>query len=126
MISFTGYIYFAFTPKFVMGGGGLHFGLDVRPASAWLDVSLDVFIQLKPFHYMADLRVSVGCAISIKVWFVHIRTSASVGATLHIGGPEPFEGYANVDLYLFSFTIHFGSQSRPAPPVDLFDFYKMH
>lgn len=92
MINVTGYVYFAITPKCVMGGGGLHMGLDVGPVSAWLDIALDVFIQFKPFHYTADLRVSVGCAISIKVWFVHVRISASVGAALHIEGPDPFGG----------------------------------
>jgi hypothetical protein len=92
MINVTGNVYFAITPKCVMGGGALHLGLDVGPVSAWLDVALDVFIQFKPFHYTADLMVSVGCAISIDVWFVHIRVSASVGAALHIEGPDPFGG----------------------------------
>jgi hypothetical protein len=92
MINVTGTVYFAITPKCVMGGGGLHLGLDVGPVSAWLDVALDVFVQFKPFHYTADLRVSVGCAISIDVWFVHIRVTASVGAELHIEGPDPFGG----------------------------------
>jgi hypothetical protein len=58
----------------------------------WLDVALDVFIQFKPFHYTADIAVSVGCAISINVWFVHVRVSVSVGAALHIEGLSPFGG----------------------------------
>ena len=70
-------------------------GLDVGPVSAWLDVALDIFVQFKPFHYMADLKVSVGCAISINVWFVHVRISASVGAALHIEGPDPFGGVSS-------------------------------
>lgn len=112
MINVTGNVYFAVTPKCVMGGGALHMGLDIGPVSAWLvssllgdqawmgaadfdspqDAAIDVFIQFKPFHYMADISVSVGCAISIKVWFVRVRISASVGATLHIEGPDPFGG----------------------------------
>jgi hypothetical protein len=125
MINVTGGVYFAITPKCVMAGGALHMGLDVGPVSAWLDISLDVFIQFKPFHYFADLQVSVGCAISIKVWFVHIRISASVGALLHIEGPDPFGGYATVDFYLFSFTIHFGASAKPLPPASLQEFYDM-
>ena len=85
----------------------------------------DVFVQFKPFHYMADLAVSVGCAISIKVWFIHITVKVSVGAQLHIEGPDPFCGYATVEFYLFAFTIRFGD-SRPAPlPIDLWEFYDM-
>jgi hypothetical protein len=92
MINVTGTVYFAITPKCVMGGGGLHMGLDVGPVSAWLDISLDVFIQFKPFYYTADLTVSVGCAMSINVWFVHVTIKISVGAALHIQGPDPFGG----------------------------------
>jgi hypothetical protein len=142
MINVTGNVYFAITPKCVMGGGALHLGLDVGPVSAWLDVALDVFIQFKPFHYTADLMVSVGCAISIDVWFVHIRVTASVGAALHIEGPDPFGGVsslhsfqqmrytnkvqtANVDFYLFSFTINFGDKPKPPPAATLEEFYKL-
>jgi hypothetical protein len=96
MVNVTGTTYFAITPKCVMGGGGLHMGLDVGPVSAWLDVALDVFIQFKPFHYTADLSVSVGCAISINVWFVHVQVTASVGAALHIQGPDPFGGVSSL------------------------------
>ncbi len=124
-----------------MGGGALHLGLDVGPVSAWLDVSLDVFIQFKPFHYTADLMVSVGVAISINVWFVHVRISTSVGASLHIEGPNPFSGVrklhgfglkytdqaqtATVDFYLFAFTINFGAKAIPLPPASLSEFYTM-
>lgn len=79
-----------------MGGGAIHFGLEVGPVSAWLDIVFDVFVQFEPFHYMADLSVSVGCAITIKVWFVHVRISVSVGAGLHIEGPDPFGGVSIV------------------------------
>lgn len=139
MINVSGGVYFAITPKCVMGGGSLHMGLDVGPVSAWLDVSLDVFVQFKPFHYTADLMVSVGCAISIDVWFVHIRISVSLGAALHIEGPDPFGGvsllvlirhsnanhkqFANIEYYLFSFTIHFGGNLQPPPAATLREFY---
>jgi hypothetical protein len=103
MINVTGTVYFAITPKCVMGGGGLHMGLDVGPVSAWLDILLDVFIQFKPFYYTADLSVSVGCAISINVWFVHVTIKVSVGAALHIQGPDPFGG---VGVFSFPSPFH--------------------
>ncbi|KAI4185104.1 MAG: hypothetical protein LQ346_005981 [Caloplaca aetnensis] len=89
------------------------------------DAAIDVFIQFKPFHYIAKISVSVGCAISIKVWFVRVRISASVGAALHIEGPDPFGGSAHVDFYLFGFTIDFGKRAAPAPGVGLLAFYQM-
>ncbi|KAL8916682.1 MAG: hypothetical protein Q9208_008382 [Pyrenodesmia sp. 3 TL-2023] len=125
MINVTGNVYFAVTPKCIMGGGALHMGLDIGPVSAWLDAAFDVFIQFNPFHYAADISVSVGCAISIKVWFVRVRISASVGAALHIEGPDPFGGSAHVDFYLFGFTIDFGKRAGPAPGVSLPAFYQM-
>ncbi|KAL8769556.1 MAG: hypothetical protein Q9209_004487 [Squamulea sp. 1 TL-2023] len=125
MVPFTGNAYFAVTPKCVMGGAALHMGLEVGLVSAWLDAAIDVFIQFKPFHYTADISVSVGCAISIKVWFIRLRITASVGAALHIEGPDPFGGSAHVDFYLFGFTINFGERPPPPPAVSLPTFYSM-
>jgi hypothetical protein len=92
MINVTGTVYFAICPKCVMGGGGLNMTLSIGPVSAWLSISLDVFVQFKPFYYTAELKVSVGCAMSINVWFVHVRISVSVGADLYVEGPNPFGG----------------------------------
>lgn len=125
IINVSGVVYFAITPKCVMGGGAVHFGLEVGPVSAWLDVSFDVFVQFNPFHYTADLAVSVGCAMSIKVWFIHVTIKISVGAQLHIEGPDPFCGYATVEFYLFAFTIHFGDSKPPPAPINAWDFYEM-
>jgi hypothetical protein len=87
-----------------MGGGGLSMTLDVGPVSAWLSISLDVFVQYKPFFYTAELQVSVGCAISINVWFVHVRISVSVGADLYIQGPDPFGGVSTPRFALSNFS----------------------
>lgn len=44
---------------------------------------------------------------------------------MHIEVLDPFSGYANVDFYLFSFTIHFGGNSKPLPPASLREFHDM-
>jgi len=85
--------YFAVTPKVVMGGAMLHVSLDIGPVSAYLDASFDALINLNPLHYIADMRISVGVTCDIHILFIHIHISVSIGADLHIEGPE-FGGVA--------------------------------
>ncbi len=71
-----------------MGGAIIHASLSFGPISAWLDASLDALVNFHPLHYIADFSVSIGVTFDIDVWFIHIHISASVGAWLHIEGPE--------------------------------------
>jgi hypothetical protein len=92
-ISITGQSYFAVTPKVAMGGALIHASLSIGPIDAWLDAAYDALINFHPLHYVADFSVSIGVNFNIDFWFVHIHISCSVGASLHIQGPE-FGGYA--------------------------------
>lgn len=92
-VSITGQAYFAVTPKVAMGGALIHASLSIGPVDAWLDAAFDALINFHPLHYEADFRVSIGVSFNIDFWFVHIHISCSVGADLHIEGPE-FGGYA--------------------------------
>ncbi|MCJ1402453.1 hypothetical protein MMC11_005673 [Xylographa trunciseda] len=123
-LQITGESYFAITPKVAMGGALIHVSLDVGPVSAYLDASFDALINFHPLHYTADFRVSIGVTFDADVWFIHIHISASVGADLHIEGPE-FGGIAHVDFYLFSFSVNFGASPQALPPINLEDFWKM-
>jgi hypothetical protein len=76
-----------------MGGALLHVSLGFGPIEAWLDASMDALINFHPLHYIADFSVSVGVSFNIDILFIHIHISASVGADLHIEGPE-FGGVA--------------------------------
>lgn len=92
-MSVTGESYFAITPKVAMAGALIHVTLSVGPVHAWLEASFDALINFHPMHYVVDFRVSIGVAFDLDVWFIHIHISCSVGADLHVEGPE-FGGVA--------------------------------
>lgn len=65
MIHVTGTGYLAVTPKCAMAGGTLHMSLGVGPVSAYCDIVLDAFINFKPFHFRAEISLSVGVECDI-------------------------------------------------------------
>ncbi|KAF8848465.1 hypothetical protein BDZ45DRAFT_269894 [Acephala macrosclerotiorum] len=116
--------YFAVTPKVAMGRALIHVSLAFGPIKAWLDAAMDALVNFHPLHYIADFKVCVGVTFCLDVWFIHKHISASVGAWLHLEGPE-FGGHARVDFYLFGFTVDFGATNRAPDPLDLVEFWEM-
>src|ERR1700709_138997 len=108
-----------------MAGGSLHMSLDVGPVSAYCDVILDVFINFKPFYFIAGISLSVGVRCNIDILFVHVHISVSIGADLTLWGPDAFGGLAHVDFWFFGFDIRFGDGSRSIPGISLGEFYEM-
>lgn len=102
----------------------IHASLAFGPIKAWLDAAFDALINFHPLHYIVDFSISVGVEFDIDVWFIHIHISASVGADLHIEGPD-FGGVAHVDFYLFGFSVEFGATNQPPPPLILPQFWSM-
>jgi len=98
IVSIVGQAYFAVTPKVAMGGALIHASVSIGPVKAWLDAAFDALMNFHPLHYEADFSVTVGVIFNADVWFVHTHISASVGAKLHIEGPE-FGGYARYVLH---------------------------
>jgi hypothetical protein len=93
ILKITGLAYFAVTPKAAMGGALIHVSLAFGPISAWLDAAMDALVNFHPLHYIADFSISVGVRFNLDCCFIHKHISASVGAWLHIEGPE-FGGHA--------------------------------
>ncbi|KIV76927.1 hypothetical protein PV11_08776 [Exophiala sideris] len=120
----TGEVYFAVTPKVVMGGASIHVTLSIGPVSAWLDASFDCLINFHPLHYQADFHIGVGVSCDIDIWFIHIHIECSVGAWLTVQGPD-FGGVAHVDFYLFGFDVDFGASPAAKPPLSLVEFWQM-
>ena len=121
-LSIKGSAYFALTPSALMAGASLEANFSCGAITAWFRAQVDFIIAWKPFYYDAYIRASVGVAFTIRIrtWFGtwKIRLSASLGADLHIWGPE-FSGTAHIRVSFISFTIAFGagaSQSREALP----------
>lgn len=142
MIHVVGDGYMAVTPKCAMAGGSLHMTLSVGPVSAFVDIVLDAYINFKPFHFHAEMSISVGveCDIGMsnRAWldltltlpdilFVHIHVSVHVGADLVLWGPHDFGGIAHVDFWFFGFDIGFGADENPAirSAITLQEFYDM-
>lgn len=92
-LSVTGEAYFAVTPKVAMGGAMIHVSLSVGIITAWLDAAFDALVNFHPLHYTTTFDISVGVSCDIDIWFIHIHISVSIGAQLHIEGPE-FGGWA--------------------------------
>lgn len=65
-----------------MGGMRIRATLSPGPLSAWFDAYADFLINFSPFNFLAVGHVSVGVRFSMNVWFVTIRISATIEATL--------------------------------------------
>jgi hypothetical protein len=104
--------YLALTPSAFMVGGFLKATFEAGPIQAWFDANADFLISWQPFYFVADISISVGVAVDIDLAGVHMRLSASLGASLHLEGP-PVHGTVHVSWYVISFTIPFGDGPKP-------------
>ncbi|KAK0117089.1 hypothetical protein ONS96_012927 [Cadophora gregata f. sp. sojae] len=124
-IHVIGGAYVAVTPKCAMAGGALHISLDVGPVSAHADIALDVFVNFKPFYFIAEMRLSVGIECEVDLLFVSFHVSMSLGADLVLWGPDQFGGVAHVHFWFFGFSIDFGSGLKDVPGVSLLEFFEI-
>lgn len=123
-LSISGQAYFAITPKACMAGGRLHASFSAGPLEAWFDAFADFLINYKPFYFNAQAGLAVGIAFKMKVWFIHIRISAEIGAQLYLWGP-PLAGRVHVDFWIMGFDINFGQSEARVPAVTLAEFYQL-
>lgn len=112
-LNLSGEIYFALTPKEIMAGGRLSAVYSLGKLKAYFIAALDLYMAWKPFAYEASLQVCVGASYRLDCWFVHHTFTVELGAGLHIWGPE-FAGTAHINWFIISFTISFGSGSKPS------------
>jgi hypothetical protein len=117
-----GGMYLALTPHAVMVGGFLQATWESGPIKAWFSINADFLVQWKPFHYDIRVGVNFGVKATVKLLFATVTISVSIGANLHIWGPE-FSGLAEIDLSVISFTIPFGAGSSQKPkPIPWTEF----
>src|SRR5262249_44801771 len=81
-LSLRGGVYLALPPSAFMVGGFLNATFKAGPLEAWFDASADVLIAWQPFYFIATISISVGVAFDVEVAGVHLRLSASLGASL--------------------------------------------
>lgn len=112
-----GQCYFALTPGMFMAGGSLNATWNLDVVKAWFTLGCDFLIAWAPFHYEATVYVSMGCSVNLGLFTLNV----SVGADVELWGP-PFGGVAHVDLDVITFTISFGEDRTPPPPVGWTEF----
>lgn len=113
--------YFALTPSMVMAGAEMKASFTAGPLSAWFEAGADFLIAWQPFYYMANIRISVGAALTIEALGVKATLSAELGAQLELWGPET-AGRVKVNWYVISFSIPFGNQDEDTPSTKPLDW----
>lgn len=103
-----GEAYFALTPAAVMAGGGLEVLFHDGDLKAWFTAHADMLITFHPFHYLAEMSVSIGASYRLHLLFVTKTISVELGASLSLWGP-PTGGTAHVHWWIISFTVSFGA-----------------
>jgi hypothetical protein len=114
-VTISGDAYFALTASAVMAGGGLQVLFDRGALRAWFKAEINVIIQWAPFHYNAEMGVTIGVWVRVDIWFITFTINVELEADLTLVGP-PMGGVAHVHFYIVSFTVKFGSQDDAAPP----------
>lgn len=123
-ISVTGESYFAITPKVCMAGVHLRATLSLGPLDAYFDAHADFLINFDPFHFVADVGVSVGVRYTLDMWLVSTPLSVELDAQLHLVGP-PFSGRLHVDFRIIGFNINFGPDPVKVVKANLERFYQL-
>lgn len=127
VIHIKGESYFALTNTCVMAGTRLEVTYGPDWLQLWFTAYADFLAQWDPFYFRADIGVSVGARLRVRVCFfgcVTISISVSVGATLHLEGP-PLHGTVTVDLGVTTVTVPFGPDARPKPPPLDWEAFKL-
>lgn len=113
--------YFALTPHMVMAGGRLEVVFQDGGLRAWFTAHANFLAEWQPFHYQADIGISVGCSYTFRILGIRATLSLSLGVDVTLQGPK-FGGTARIDLYVVSVTIHFGQPASPPPALSFDEF----
>ncbi|MGW2232217.1 DUF6603 domain-containing protein, partial [Streptomyces formicae] len=120
----VGRVYWTVTGQAKMCGGSLALDYDAGGSfrlQAWSHVGFDALLQWKPAHVSASVRVSVGVAATVKIWFVRVRVSLEVGIDLSLWFPR-MGGRATIKVWFVSFTLAFGTGLTAPPGVSWPEF----
>ena len=115
-ISITGGAYFALTPAVMMAGGRLDATYQSGNLKAWFDAHADIIIRWKPFWFDASIGITIGASYRIDLLITTATISVELGCDLELWGP-PTGGTVTVNLYIVSFTVHFGKPKSDAQAV---------
>ncbi|WP_342593520.1 DUF6603 domain-containing protein [Streptomyces inhibens] len=123
-VTIRGKVYAALTDGAFMAGGELSASYDKGHGiqlQAWFTAWLDALVQWKPFYFDLSMGLSIGVAATVKVLFVRVRVSLSVGVSLDLWGP-PIGGRAKIKVWFISFTVSFGTGRDGVPAIEWPEF----
>lgn len=124
-LKITAELYYALTPSCLMAGGKLSATYLAGPIKAWFTAYADFLLSWKPFYYMADMGISIGVEATLRIPLgfctISISINVHLSVELHIWGPA-FAGVIEVDLSVITFTIRFGPDKSPPPPIEADEF----
>ena len=130
-VAIKGEAYFALTASCVMAGGRLEVSYDTRSVWASLTAIINAILSWDPFFYDVTVYVRVAAGVDISIWTpfgrAHIRFSTSIGAGVHVWGPE-LRGEAELDLDVISVTVGFGSDGATTgkDPIGWTEFHEKY
>lgn len=123
--------YFAIVPDAMMAGGvfeALYRIGGFLSISASFTLAADFIIYWKPYHYTAQISLSIDVQASFNIPLVfftlHIPFNMEFGANLDIWGP-PFAGKGQVFVHAvvtFTVDVSFGNASPALPAIDWDEF----
>jgi hypothetical protein len=123
-LTIKGGFYFALTPVAVMAGGALEANFVSGNFKAWFTAKADFLLYWEPFHYLANLSLSLGASYTLGSGTTAWTITVHVGVDVTLHGP-PFGGTAVIDLYIFSIAIDFGPKDS-TPQTLSWEEFKSH
>ena len=103
--------YFALTSEAIMAGGKFEASATFGPAWAHVEFGADGIVYFDPFRFEVDVYARISAGITIDVWIGEITISISIGATIHVEGPN-FSGRASFEVGPLSATVSFGDTGQ--------------
>ncbi len=113
-VSIEGGLYFAMTPAAMMAGGTLSVNYQSGNLKAWFDAHAHIIAWYNPFHFVADIGVSIGASYKVDLLFGSKTYKVELGADLQMWGPET-GGTVTVHWFIISFTVDFGAGKSDTP-----------
>ena len=104
--------YFALTSEALMTGGDFEASAHFGPAWAEVKFGAHGIVFFDPFHYDVQAYARIAAGVTIDTWiFGEITISISLGARIHVLGPE-FRGSVTFEVGPIELTLAFGGSGR--------------
>jgi hypothetical protein len=115
-VTIQGSCYFALCPSAIMAGASLNLVFQAGGIRAWFIAYANLLVQWKPVYYDIEIVISIGVSLTLDFGLFRVSLSVELGASLNLYGP-PLGGTARISLSVVSFTISFGVDKAPPPPL---------